>query len=48
LLFNKSSIFSKTSLKENLEELRDENIIGKLERTIIAFVLTAKSIVYFK
>ena len=54
------SISSKTYPKENLEELKAGNIIGKLERTIIAilllnnqfgligFVLTAKSIARFK
>ena len=55
-----TSISSKTYPKENLEELKAGNIIGKLERTIIAilllnnqfgvigFVLTAKSIARFK
>ena len=55
-----TSISPKTSPKENLEELKAGNIIGKLERTIIAilllnnqfgvigFVLTAKSIARFK
>ena len=55
-----TSISSKTSPKENLEELKAGNIIGKLERIIIAilllnnqfgvigFVLTAKSIARFK
>ena len=54
------SISSKTYPKENLEELKAGNIIGKLERIIIAilllnnqfgligFVLTAKSIARFK
>ena len=55
-----TSISPKTSPKENLEELKAGNIIGKLERIIIAilllnnqfgvigFVLTAKSIARFK
>ena len=55
-----TSISSKTYPKENLEELKAGNIIGKLERIIIAilllnnqfgvigFVLTAKSIARFK
>ena len=55
-----TSISSKTYPKTNLEELKAGNIIGKLERTIIAilllnnqfgligFVLTAKSIARFK
>jgi len=55
-----TSIFSKTYPKTNLEELKAGNIIGKLERIIIAilllnnqfgvigFVLTAKSIARFK
>ena len=55
-----TSISSKTYPKENLEELKAGNIIGKLERMIIAilllnnqfgvigFVLTAKSIARFK
>ena len=55
-----TSISPKTSPKENLEELNAGNIIGKLERIIIAilllnnqfgvigFVLTAKSIARFK
>ncbi|MHB9344271.1 DUF3307 domain-containing protein [Fusobacterium polymorphum] len=55
-----TSISPKTYLKANLEELKAGNIIGKLERIIIAilllnnqfgvigFVLTAKSIARFK
>ena len=55
-----TSISPKTYPKENLEELKAGNIIGKLERIIIAilllnnqfgvigFVLTAKSIACFK
>ncbi|QYR62264.1 DUF3307 domain-containing protein [Fusobacterium polymorphum] len=55
-----TSISPKTYPKENLEELKAGNIIGKLERIIIAilllnnqfgvigFVLTAKSIARFK
>ena len=55
-----TSISPKTYLKANLEELKAGNIIGKLERIIIAilllnnqfgvigFVLTAKSIACFK
>ena len=55
-----TSISSKTYPKTNLEELKAGNIIGKLERTILAilllnnqfgligFVLTAKSIARFK
>ena len=55
-----TSIAPKTYPKENLEELKAGNIIGKLERIIIAilllnnqfgvigFVLTAKSIARFK
>ena len=55
-----TSISPKIYPKENLEELKAGNIIGKLERTIIAilllnnqfgvigFVLTAKSIARFK
>ena len=55
-----TSISSKTYPKTNLEELKAGNIIGKLERIIIAilllnnqfgvigFVLTAKSIARFK